>query len=76
MRSLCICHLFFIVVHKGQSDKMAPDVEVHMGQRRGIEFFHLEKKIAPLHRCLVLINSGYEHREVEGGVIDPLYPHA
>ena len=54
---------------EGQSDKMASDVEVHMGQRRGIEFFHLEKKIAPLHRCLVLINSGYEHREVEGGVI-------
>jgi len=53
-----------------QSDKMASDVEVHMGQRRGIEFFHLEKKkIAAVHRCLVLINSGYEHREVEGGVI-------
>ena len=27
---------------EGQSDKMAPDMEVHMKQRCGIEFLHVE----------------------------------
>jgi len=35
------------------SDRMVSNMEVQMKQRYGIEFFHVEKRIAPIgiHRC-------------------------
>ena len=39
---------------EGQSDKMASDIEVHMKQRRVIEFLHVEKiALNDIHRCLL-----------------------
>ena len=41
---------------EGQSDKMAPDVEVHMKQRCDTEFFHAEKmSLVGTHQCLLNI---------------------
>jgi len=44
---------------EGQSDKMAPDMEVCVKKRRVIEFFH-EEKMAPIdiHRCLLNVYGG------------------
>ena len=41
---------------EGQSDKMAPDMEVHMKQRSGTEFLHMEKMaLSDIHQCLLSI---------------------
>ena len=39
---------------RGQSDKMASDMEVHMKQRCVIEFLHVEK-LHPLNFCLLFV---------------------
>jgi len=38
------------VAAEGQSDKMVPDVEVHVKQRCATEFIHAES-IAPIDAC-------------------------
>ena len=40
---------------EGQSDKMVSDMEVHMKQKRGTEFLHVEK-IAPIDIHQSLLN--------------------
>jgi len=50
----------------GQFDRLASDMEVHMKQRDGTEFLHLEKKAASdVHQCL--LNICGDHSEVVGG---------
>jgi len=52
-----------------QSDRMAPDVKVHMKQRRGIEFLHAEKKLhsSKLPEHLWRLKKGGENREAVWG---------
>jgi len=45
---------------EGQSDKMASDMEVWIGQRAVIEFLHVEKQCHPLtsiNACLTLMET-------------------
>jgi len=59
---------------------MVSDVEVHMKQRGGTEFLHVEK-MAPtdIHRCLAerlwRPDDGCEHHEVVGGEFQQWQPH-
>jgi len=58
---------------EGQSDRMVSDMGVQMKQRCITEFFHVEKKIAPIdiHQHLQNISRdqiGCEHSEMVGGV--------
>ena len=53
-------------------DKMAPDMEVHMKQRCGTEFLHVEKNCTHWHSLMLAEhlwrpNSGCEHGEEVGG---------
>ena len=57
---------------KGQSDKMASDMEVLMKTRGVIEFLHMEKNCAHWHssklaECLWRPKSGCEPSEAVGG---------
>jgi len=60
------------MAEEGQSDKRAPDVEVHMKQRCVIEFLHVEKSGSHWHslmlaECLWRPNCGCGHSETVDG---------
>ena len=52
---------------EGQSDKMASDMGVHLKQRGGIEFLHVEKMMPiDIHQHLVNV---YEDQTVDAGTV-------
>jgi len=56
---------------EGHSDKMVPDMEVHMKQGYVTEFIHVEKNCTHWHsltfaELLSRLDSGYEYSEVVG----------